>query len=132
MELHVIQSFAPSNLNRDDVGAPKSCTFGGVPRARISSQCLKRTAREFVRDMELLKQEEMAERSRRFVSEVIAPRLQERLNLQEESAEQIARAGLAAIGGFTQKGEDSGGARGDTFSEYLLFLAPREVDELIE
>src|SRR5437764_14449747 len=69
VELHVIQSFAPSNLNRDDVGAPKSCVFGGVPRARISSQCLKRTAREFVRDMGLLEPQHLAQRSRRFVTE---------------------------------------------------------------
>ena len=34
------------NLNRDDIGAPKSCTFGGVTRARISSQCLKRSWRK--------------------------------------------------------------------------------------
>lgn len=45
IELHVLQSFAPSNLNRDDTGAPKSAMFGGVRRARISSQCLKRAAR---------------------------------------------------------------------------------------
>jgi CRISPR system Cascade subunit CasC len=46
IELHMIQNFAPSNLNRDDTGAPKDCDFGGVRRARISSQCLKRAMRE--------------------------------------------------------------------------------------
>lgn len=45
LELHVIQNFAPSNLNRDDVGSPKECVFGGVRRARISSQALKRAMR---------------------------------------------------------------------------------------
>ncbi len=45
LELHLLQSFAPSNLNRDLAGNPKDCTFGGVRRARISSQCLKRAAR---------------------------------------------------------------------------------------
>lgn len=45
IELHAIQSFAPANLNRDDQGAPKSCTFGGVPRARVSSQSWKRAMR---------------------------------------------------------------------------------------
>jgi len=43
VELHIIQSFAPSNLNRDDTNNPKECEFGGVRRARISSQCIKRT-----------------------------------------------------------------------------------------
>ena len=46
LELHIIQNFAPSNLNRDDVGSPKECKFGGVRRARISSQALKRAMRK--------------------------------------------------------------------------------------
>lgn len=46
VELHMIQNFVPSNLNRDDAGSPKDCDFGGVRRARISSQCLKRAIRQ--------------------------------------------------------------------------------------
>lgn len=45
VELHILQNFAPSCLNRDDTNAPKDCIFGGVRRARISSQCLKRSVR---------------------------------------------------------------------------------------
>ena len=45
IEIHMIQNHAPSNLNRDDLGAPKTCYFGGVLRSRISSQCLKRSIR---------------------------------------------------------------------------------------
>ena len=45
IELHAIQSFAPSNLNRDDTGNPKEALFGGVRRARISSQSAKRAMR---------------------------------------------------------------------------------------
>ncbi len=45
VEYHAIQSFAPANLNRDDAGVPKSCTFGGVLRARVSSQSWKRAIR---------------------------------------------------------------------------------------
>ena len=50
IELHILQSFPVSCLNRDDVGAPKSATFGGVPRARLSSQCIKRAIREYAQD----------------------------------------------------------------------------------
>lgn len=50
IELHILQSFPVSCLNRDDVGAPKSAIFGGVSRARISSQCLKRAIREYAQD----------------------------------------------------------------------------------
>ncbi|WP_411845956.1 type I-E CRISPR-associated protein Cas7/Cse4/CasC [Roseibacillus persicicus] len=45
IELHILQSFPVSCLNRDDVGSPKSALFGGIKRARISSQCLKRASR---------------------------------------------------------------------------------------
>lgn len=45
IEMHMIQNHAPANLNRDDLGAPKTCYFGGVLRSRISSQCIKRSIR---------------------------------------------------------------------------------------
>jgi len=43
--IHLLQNHAPSNLNRDDNGDPKDALFGGVRRARISSQALKRSIR---------------------------------------------------------------------------------------
>jgi CRISPR system Cascade subunit CasC len=46
LQLHVLTAYPPSNLNRDDTGRPKSATFGGAPRLRISSQSLKRAWRE--------------------------------------------------------------------------------------
>ncbi len=45
IEYHILQSFPVTCLNRDDVGAPKSAIVGGVPRARVSSQCWKRHVR---------------------------------------------------------------------------------------
>lgn len=45
IEFHILQSFPVTCLNRDDVGAPKSAIVGGVPRARVSSQCWKRQVR---------------------------------------------------------------------------------------
>lgn len=45
IEIHAIQNHSPANLNRDDLGAPKTCFFGGVLRSRISSQCIKRSVR---------------------------------------------------------------------------------------
>jgi CRISPR system Cascade subunit CasC len=67
VELHMIQNFAPSNLNRDDTGSPKECEFGGHRRARISSQCLKRAVR--MRFPEILPERELATRSKRVVME---------------------------------------------------------------
>ena len=36
IELHALRSFPPSNLNRDDLGTPKTAVFGGASRLRIS------------------------------------------------------------------------------------------------
>lgn len=46
IEIHLLQNFAPSCLNRDDTNTPKECDFGGVRRARISSQSFKRAIRQ--------------------------------------------------------------------------------------
>lgn len=46
IELHILQSFPVSCLNRDDLNSPKTAIFGGVQRARVSSQCWKRAIRE--------------------------------------------------------------------------------------
>lgn len=45
IQLHVLTAYPPSNLNRDDLGRPKSAMVGGVPRLRVSSQSLKRAWR---------------------------------------------------------------------------------------
>lgn len=46
MELHIIQSVPVACLNRDDLNSPKTAVFGGVQRARVSSQSWKRAIRE--------------------------------------------------------------------------------------
>lgn len=45
LQLHILTSYPPANLNRDDLGRPKTAIFGGQPRLRISSQSLKRSWR---------------------------------------------------------------------------------------
>lgn len=45
VEFHVLRSHAPGNMNRDEMGTPKTAQFGGVRRLRLSSQCVKRTWR---------------------------------------------------------------------------------------
>ena len=51
LELHILQTFPVSCLNRDDVGAVKTVEIGGVTRARVSSQCWKRQIRMALRDL---------------------------------------------------------------------------------
>ena len=45
LQLHLLTAYPPSNLNRDDLGRPKTALLGDVPRLRISSQSLKRAWR---------------------------------------------------------------------------------------
>lgn len=45
IQLHLLTSYPPSNLNRDDLGRPKTAVVGGTNRLRISSQSLKRAWR---------------------------------------------------------------------------------------
>ena len=50
LELHILQSFPVSCLNRDDLNSPKTAIFGGVQRARVSSQSWKRAIRELAQE----------------------------------------------------------------------------------
>ena len=44
-QLHLLTAYPPSNPNSDDLGRPKTATYGGVARLRLSSQSIKRAAR---------------------------------------------------------------------------------------
>jgi CRISPR system Cascade subunit CasC len=121
VELHLLQSVAPANLNRDDTGSPKDCVFGGVRRARISSQALKRAARMRFSDLiaERGASAETGVRTRRVVGEV-ARLLQERQGYDQDSARSVAEAALVTVG---IKGEGA---------EYLLFLARSALEAFAE
>ena len=70
IEIHVLQNFAPSNLNRDDTGSPKDAEFGGYRRARISSQCHKRAVRNYFKDHDLIPAANRAVRTKRLLEHV--------------------------------------------------------------
>jgi CRISPR system Cascade subunit CasC len=119
VECHILQNFAPSNLNRDDAGNPKDVTFGGFRRGRISSQCLKRAVRmEFARDGSL-PPDLLGTRTKRLVSE-IARRLVV-AGRPPDSAAAVAAAAVASAG-FTLVGEQK--------TQYLLYLGQAEIEEL--
>ena len=122
VELHILQNFAPSNLNRDDTGSPKDCEFGGHRRARISSQCLKRAIRYEFDVADLLPPDVRARRSKRFV-EHVTERLG-KIGKPEADARRAMVMALASIGVW------AGGKDGDALSEYLVSLADAEVDAL--
>lgn len=45
IQLHLLTSYPPANMNRDDQGRPKTAKMGGVDRLRMSSQTNKRAWR---------------------------------------------------------------------------------------
>ena len=122
LELHIIQNFAPSNLNRSETGAPKDCIFGGSRRARISSQCFKRAMREHFRE-NFSAQENLAERSTRLVEE-IASQL-EGSGKDKEEAKRIVETALSGIG-LKMSAKDA------TKTQYLLFLGRDEIKRIGE
>lgn len=70
LELHILQSFPVACLNRDDLNSPKTAIFGGVQRARVSSQSWKRAIREWARD-EILPARFKGERSRYIIEPLV-------------------------------------------------------------
>ena len=119
LELHILQSFAPSNLNRDDTGSPKDCEFGGFRRARISSQCLKRAVRTAFKELELLPAANRAVRTKRLAGELV--RALKAAGKDPAQASAVAERALAACGLALDK---------DAQTQYLLFLADDEIGRL--
>ncbi|MCW5961310.1 MAG: type I-E CRISPR-associated protein Cas7/Cse4/CasC [Pyrinomonadaceae bacterium] len=122
LELHLIQNFAPSNLNRSDTGSPKDCTFGGFRRARISSQCFKRAMREHFRE-NFSAQDNLAERSTRLV-EAISKHLIEN-GKDEAEAKGVVETALSGVG-LKMSSKDA------TKTQYLLFLGREEIKEVAD
>jgi len=98
----MIQNYAPSNLNRDDTGSPKSCLFGGVRRSRISSQCIKRSIRRSPIFKEEIEKIGIGYRTR-LLPELIKKRLIE-LGISETHA-QIVAIYLKSLGTSAKKSE---------------------------
>ena len=120
IEIHALQNFAPSNLNRDDTGSPKDAEFGGFRRARVSSQCLKRAVRGYFKAEKLLDAEQLGERTKRLADEVAR-----RLADKSRPAADAQRVARAAVSAFLPKSEDK--AEGEHKTPYLLFLGATEI-----
>ena len=130
IELHILQSFPVSCLNRDDVGAPKSAVFGGANRARISSQCLKRAIREYAK-IELPAARFGGTRSRLIIEPLKKALLEQKLS--EEQAGKLALTIADELSGLDEKtvGKD-GQPKEDKVPRVktLIFLAPAEISAL--
>lgn len=131
-EFHLIQSFAPSNLNRDDTGAPKDAMFGGYRRARVSSQCFKRAVRSWVRESGLISSDMMATRTRQLhrvlETDLQAVGMPDISRFNEIVKLSLKKKGTKGDGGSDdRKGSDDDG---DALLSYLLFISPNEIEAL--
>jgi CRISPR system Cascade subunit CasC len=123
IELHIIQSFPVSCLNRDDVGAPKTATFGGVTRARISSQCLKRAIREMAKELDGQKEQGFFKGDRtRLIITPLADALKES-GIDADVALDTARK----IGDHLATFDEAAEKKGDLQVKTLMFLSPGEI-----
>lgn len=124
IELHILQSFPVSCLNRDDVGAPKTAVFGGVQRARLSSQSLKRAIREYAAD--LLPKRFAGERTKLIV-QPFADALKKHGVAADQTAWEHARNIADKLAKLDAKGKDDDAKVGT-----LTFLAPSEIDAIAQ
>lgn len=118
IDIHALQTVPPSCINRDDTGSPKTARFGGVRRARVSSQAWKKAIRnEF---STLLAEDEIGQRTKRVV-EFIAQYLKSEIpEADQETIERFATDALKATGIQVKNKETT----------YLVFVSPRQAEEL--
>ncbi|MFF6955587.1 type I-E CRISPR-associated protein Cas7/Cse4/CasC [Streptomyces sp. NPDC008317] len=138
IDVHVLQTVPPSNLNRDDTGTPKTAVYGGVRRARVSSQAWKRATRRAFKD--LLDPADLGVRTRR-VAELLAERITAlREELDGDKALALAAETLRVATGskieVPRRKAESAKKKGEPEpppeSSYLMFLSARQLDGLAE
>jgi CRISPR system Cascade subunit CasC len=136
IDLHVLQTVPPSNLNRDDTGSPKSAVYGGVRRARVSSQAWKRATRESFQG--LLDPQELGTRTKR-VAEFVAKRITELdPGIDTPTAWDLAAQTIQAATGTkvepvdrkVKAAQKAGGPAPAPESGYLMFLSAQQRDGL--
>lgn len=141
IQMHLLQSYAPANLNRDDTGSPKDAVFGGVRRGRISSQCLKRSMRRSAVFEEEFRKDGLLGIRTKLLPDLIAREL-EGMGVDEQARRAIV-ARLAEVGRESTKSkteEESllANGRGEAETEpesetkQLIFLGQDELRPLAE
>lgn len=133
LDIHVLQTVPPSNLNRDDTGSPKTAMYGGVRRARVSSQAWKRAARQDF--AHYLDTGQVGVRTKRAV-ELLAERIKDRGGQSVEDATEGAKAVLQAVGLKVTEKRRPKAADTDTdtaaMTEYLIFYSNQQLDRLAD
>lgn len=132
LEVHVIQNLPPSNVNRDDTGAPKAAIYGGVNRLRVSSQAWKRATRE---EFASRIQEPLRATRTKRVTRMLADRIVARQAMSEEQAGELAQKVLAAAGvkvAAPRVAKGQSVAAADHEAEALFFISNQQLGRLAE
>jgi CRISPR system Cascade subunit CasC len=96
IDFHVIQTMPPSNINRDDTGSPKTAIYGGVQRARVSSQAWKKAIRDMFK--EHFSESELGSRTKKIV-ELVAKEIRKTdPDISESDAMSLADKAITAAG----------------------------------
>lgn len=122
LELHIIQSVPVACLNRDDLNSPKTAVFGGVQRARVSSQSWKRAIRELAKDVS--PEQFKGERTRLMYEPLVAEMLKNGLTTEE--ANEGAKKIIDALVKLDKKTKDK------VKSTTLYFMSPLELEVLAQ
>ncbi|MCX6985870.1 MAG: type I-E CRISPR-associated protein Cas7/Cse4/CasC [Lentisphaerae bacterium] len=118
IELHILQSFPVTCLNRDDVNSPKTAVFGGTQRARVSSQSWKRAIR-------LMAKENQPSLFAGQRTKLIVKAMKEILKSRgktEDSANKITGLIAGSLGGL----DDSEKVK------TLLYLSPEQISKIVD
>ena len=111
VDFHVLQTVPPSCINRDDTGSPKTAMYGGVTRARVSSQAWKHAMRKMFADECLLDDADMGSRTKK-VAELV-----------EKEIKALAPDADAAK--LAKKALDNAGIKNDEKGTRALFFMSR-------
>ncbi|MCW7990114.1 hypothetical protein XF35_33905 [Streptomyces platensis subsp. clarensis] len=135
LDIHILQNVPPSNINRDQDGSPKTARFGGVKRARVSSQAWKRATRTaFEADGALAGEDAVRTR---HLPQMIADQLAERVPDLKGKADAIGMAAATAMFKVAakkpkKKGEDGKSVEERPVTEYLLFLGRTQINKVVD
>lgn len=128
LDIHVLQNVPPSNINRDDTGSPKQARYGGVNRARVSSQSWKRATRKHF--AEATGNVNGSTRTKR-VHALLTERIASRLALESELASKIATQTLAELGIKPDK-KKKATETDSPETGYLLFFGIQQIEAVVD
>lgn len=135
VDVHVVQSLPPSCVNRDDTGSPKTAVYGGVRRARVSSQAWKRAMRGMFK--EHFEENALGKRTALCVEWIAGKILALDNNIEFNEAKQYAKDTIniastkikkPIIPSPPKKSKDDNKATDS--SDATLFLAPVQVEKI--